>query len=105
MRFMLKVEMPVERANELAEEDKLGETIQTILDDLEPEAAYFTTSNGDRAGYIFVNIDDASEIPAFAEPWFLALEANVDIVPVMTPEDLGKAGPGIERAVKKFASQ
>ena len=105
MRFMLKVEMPVERANELAEEGKLGEAIQTILEDLEPEAAYFTTSNGDRAGYIFINIDDASEIPAFAEPWFLALEANVDIVPVMTPEDLGKAGPAIERAVKKFASQ
>ena len=105
MRFMIKVEMPVERANELAVEGKLGEAIQTILDDLEPEAAYFTTSNGDRAGYIFVNIDDASEIPAFAEPWFLALEANVDIAPVMTPEDLQKAGPGIERAVKKFASQ
>jgi hypothetical protein len=102
---MIKVEMPVERANELAVEGKLGEAIQTILDDLEPEAAYFTTSNGDRAGYIFVNIDDASEIPAFAEPWFLALEANVDIAPVMTPEDLQKAGPGIERAVKKFASQ
>ncbi len=105
MRFMIKVEMPVEKANELAEEGELGETIQTILDDLEPEAAYFTTSNGDRAGYIFVDLKDASEIPAFAEPWFLALEANVDIVPVMTPEDLKKAGPAIDRAVKKFASQ
>ncbi len=103
MRFMIKVEMPVEKANELAEEGRLGEAIQTILDDLEPEAAYFTTANGDRAGYIFVDIEDASEIPAFAEPWFLALEANVDIFPVMTPEDLQKAGPGIERAVKKFA--
>ncbi|MEE9257644.1 MAG: DUF3303 family protein [bacterium] len=103
MRFLLKVEMPVEKANELAVEGKLGEAIQTILDDLEPEAAYFTTSNGNRAGYIFVDIEDASEIPAFAEPWFLALEADVDIVPVMTPEDLQKAGPGIERAVKKFA--
>ncbi len=103
MRFLLKVEMPVEKANELAVEGKLGEAIQTILDDLEPEAAYFTTSNGNRAGYIFVDIEDASEIPAFAEPWFLALEADVDIVPVMTSEDLKKAGPGIERAVKKFA--
>ena len=105
MRFLMKVEMPVEKANELAEEGRLGETIQSILEDLEPEAAYFTTSNGERGGYIIVNLEDASEIPAFAEPWFLALEANVDFVPVMTPEDLEKAGPGIERAVKKFASE
>ena len=103
MLFLLKVEMPVEKANEMAEEGKLGETIQSILDDLEPEAAYFTTSNGDRAGYIFVDIEDASEIPAFAEPWFLAFEANVEFAPVMIPEDLKKAGPAIERAVKKFA--
>ncbi len=102
MRFMIKAEMPVERANELAEEGKLGETLQSIIEDLEPEAAYFSLSNGDRTGYFFVDIEDASEIPAFAEPFFLALEANIEILPVMTPEDLAKAGPAIDRAVKKF---
>ena len=103
MRFMIKAELPVERANEVAVEGKMGETIQSILEDLEPEAAYFSLTNGDRTAYIFVDIKDASEIPAFAEPWFLAFDANLEIVPVMTPEDLGKAGPAIDRAVKKFA--
>lgn len=103
MRFMIKAEMAVERANELAEEGTLSKTIQSIIDDLEPEAAYFSLSNGDRTAYIFVDIEDASEIPAFAEPFFLALEANLEIVPVMTAEDLKKADPAIKRAVKKFA--
>lgn len=102
MRFMIKAEMPVERANDLAEEEKLGETLQSILEDLEPEAAYFSLSSGNRTAYVFVDIEDASEIPAFAEPFFLALEADLEIVPVMTPEDLEKAGPAINRAVKKF---
>ena len=51
---------------------------------------------------LFVNMQDASQIPALAEPWFLAFQASIDIVPVMTPEDLKKAGPAIEQAVKKY---
>jgi hypothetical protein len=38
-----------------------------------------------------------------AEPFFLALNASVKIVPAMTLEDLMKAGPHIENAVKKYA--
>ena len=49
-----------------------------------------------------VNIDDPSEIPAIAEPWFLAFNANVRFHPAMTPDDLMKAGPAIEAAAKRF---
>ena len=37
-----------------------------------------------------------------AEPWFLAFHASIEIVPVMTAEDLKKAGSAIEKAVKKY---
>jgi hypothetical protein len=47
-------------------------------------------------------MDDASQIPAIAEPWFLAVNATVEFKPVMKMEDLLKAGPSIEKAVKKF---
>ncbi len=48
------------------------------------------------------DMTDASQIPALAEPWFLAGNAKVEIVPVMTPQDLANAGPAIEAAVKKY---
>jgi len=57
---------------------------------------------GKRTGIIAVNIDDPSEIPAIAEPFFLALGADVEIHPAMIPEDLMKAGPAIEAAAAKF---
>jgi hypothetical protein len=45
---------------------------------------------------------DASQIPALAEPWFLAFHASLEIVPVMVLDDLKKAGPAIKQAVKKY---
>jgi hypothetical protein len=46
---------------------------------------------------------DSSEIPALAEPWFLAFNAKISFRPVMTPADLAKGSPGIEKAVKQYA--
>jgi hypothetical protein len=102
MRFMLKVNIPVESGNAAAKAGKLGATIQSILADLKPEAVYFTDSDGQRAGYLFLNLDDASQIPAIAEPWMLAFNAHIELHPVMTPDDLAKASGAIENAVKKF---
>ena len=51
MRFLVKVNMPVEAGNRLAKAGNLGTTIQSILADLKPEAAYFTDTNGQRTGF------------------------------------------------------
>ena len=103
MRFLLKVNIPVEAGNTAAKAGKLGATIQSILADLKPEAAYFTDESGQRTGFIVLEMQDASQIPAIAEPWFLAFNARVEIHPVMLPADLAKAGPAIEQAVKNYA--
>jgi len=41
-------------------------------------------------------------MPAIAEPFFLWLDAGIDFLKVMKPEDLSKAGPSIGAAVKKW---
>jgi hypothetical protein len=102
MRVLLKVEFPVETANAAMKNGTMPQTIQSILDEQKPEAAYFLDSNGKRAGLIILDLKDPSQIPEVAEPWFLAFNAVVELHPVMTPADLAKAGPAIERAVKKY---
>ncbi|MGH9447978.1 MAG: hypothetical protein ACRD3O_19985 [Terriglobia bacterium] len=59
-------------------------------------------ADGKRTGILIMNIEDASQIPAIAEPWFLALNASIEATPAMVPEDLRKAGPAIEQAVKAY---
>ena len=102
MRFIIKFNIPVEVGNELARSGKLGDVARSVLEAIQPEAAYFTAENGERGGTLVVNIDDASEIPAIAEPLFLAFNSNVEILPCMSPEDLGRAGDSIEESVRKF---
>jgi hypothetical protein len=102
MRICLKVEIPVEAGNALVKSGKLGEVIQTILKEQKPEAAYFTEMDGRRTGLIFVNITEESQIPAIAEPWFLALKGRVEFHPAMVPEDLAKAGPAMEKIAQKY---
>lgn len=103
MRMMLHVVIPVKTGNAAVREGKLGATIQRILGDLKPEAAYFTETNGSRSGYIFFDMKDGSQLPAIAEPWFLAFNATLTVKPAMTPQDLGGlAGGHMEQAVKAF---
>jgi hypothetical protein len=102
MRFMITCRIPVDKGNELAKTGSLGSTIQSIMEELNPEAAYFSDIEGARGGYIVVNMDDASQIPAIAEPLFLGLDATIQVHPVMTLEDLGKATPAIEQAAQKY---
>ena len=102
MRCMLKVSIPTEIGNERVIDGSFGRTIESILNDIKPEAAYFAEEQGARTGFIFCNVKDESEIPAIAEPWFLAFGARVEFHPAMTLVDLKKASPGFERAIRKY---
>jgi hypothetical protein len=103
MRMLMKVSIPVEAGNAAARSGSLGTTIKGILDELKPEAAYFISNEfGERCGYVVFDMKETSQIPAIAEPWFLAFNARLTITPAMTPQDLANAGSGIEQAVKTY---
>ncbi len=102
MRMLLRVSIPVDRGNEAARAGTLGKTIQSILADLKPEAAYFSEVNGQRTGFIVFDMKNSSELPAIAEPWFLAFNARLTVRPAMNVDDLAAGSAGIERAVKNY---
>jgi hypothetical protein len=103
MRMLLRVSIPVEAGNAAVKAGTLGSTIEKILADLKPEAAYFfADDDGQRSGSIVFDMKDTSEIPAIAEPWFLAFNASVSFRPIMNPQDLAKAGPSIGKAAAQY---
>lgn len=92
MRYLMKVSIPHEPFNEAVKKGTAGKTMQRIMDEAKPEAAYFTEMNGHRTALLLVNMDDAAQVPALAEPWFLQFGADVEFHIVMSPDDLGRAG-------------
>jgi hypothetical protein len=102
MRILMRIGFPVETANAAMKAGTMPQTIKAILDEQKPESAYFYDEGGRRAGVVVVNISDASQIPAIAEPWFLAFNASIHMHAAMVPADLMKASPAIEAAVKKY---
>jgi hypothetical protein len=103
--MLLRVSIPAETGNAAAKAGTLGPTIERILADLKPEAAYFYADDGgQRAGSIVFDMKDTSQIPAVAEPWFLSFDATLSLRPVMNPQDLAKAQPSIAKAARKYGS-
>jgi len=103
MRMLLRVSIPCAAGNAAAKNGTLGSTVERILADLKPEAAYFSADdNGNRSASIVFDLKDPSQIPAVAEPWFLAFNASISLRPVMNVQDLAAASPGITQAVKQY---
>jgi hypothetical protein len=84
--------MPHEPFNTLARNKKAGKILERILQEIKPEAAYFTEQDGTRGAILIVNVADPSKVPSMAEPFFLNFNADCRFRIVMSPEELGKAG-------------
>jgi hypothetical protein len=102
MRMLLKVTLPIVEGNAAVADGSLGTTISSILSDLKPEAVYFAEENGARTAFVFLNVADSSQIPAIAEPWFLAFNAKVELHPAMNLEDLKNSAPSMQSAARKY---
>lgn len=89
MRTLMLLQFPIEPFNTLTRNGTAAAKMKAILDEIKPEAAYFTAMEGHRGGILVVDVKKPSDIPLLAEPWFLTFNATVDFRIAMTPEDLG----------------
>jgi hypothetical protein len=85
----------------MVKDGSIGQKMEQVMGDIKPEAVYFTERDGKRGGTMIVDVADPSKIPAIAEPLFLAFDAAVSFHPVMTPDDLAKAG--LDQLGKSYA--
>ena len=101
MRLLMHTKWPHEKFNAAVRDGTAGAKVQRILDETKPETVYFTNYDGQRGAILIINVDDPSEIPSYAEPWFVTFDADVQVHIVMSPEELGRAG--LEELGKKWS--
>src|SRR5258705_12110912 len=100
MRILMNIRIPHEPFNTAVRKGTAGATLQRIVEEARPEAVYFTEQNGIRGAVMVVAVNDPSEIPAFAEPWFLSFNADCEFRIAMTPAELEQAG--LDKIAKKW---
>jgi len=88
MRLMLKFTIPVAKGNAAAADGTLGKAIEGLMQRVKSEAAYFTLVDGQRGGLVFFELTDPIMLPKINEPLFAALEAAIEIVPVLNADEL-----------------
>jgi hypothetical protein len=92
MKMLLHAIFPNEPFNTLVRNGEAGGILKNIMDDLKPEAVYFTEEDGLRSALMIVDIASPSDVPKVAEPFFLKFAAECRIKIVMSPADLKNAG-------------
>ena len=94
MRMMFKWTIPAATGNQAIQDGSLMAVMEKLLEQLQPEAAYFGPLDGKRAGIIVFDMTDPAQIPQIAEPLLQGLEAEIEFTPVMNLDDLRRALSG-----------
>ena len=92
MKMMLTARIPHQQFNAAVKDGSAGAKLNKILEAIKPEAVYFTEQHGHRTAVLIVEMADTSKIPSLAEPFFLTFNADLELHPIMSPEDLKRAG-------------
>jgi hypothetical protein len=87
---MLRAHLDTQISNEALKDGTLPKIVESMMERLKPEAAYFGPGEGGRTCTFVFDMQDSSMMPPIVEPLFEGLGARVEIQPVMNSEDLRK---------------
>jgi hypothetical protein len=102
MRVMLKFRFPVEAGNEFIRSGKVPKVLAALMEQLKPEAAYFFPEGGERAGLLVFDMQQSSQVAQVVEALSFGLHAHVELVPVMSGEDLQQGLAGMETILATY---
>ena len=101
MRFLIHARIPTEDGNKMIQDPNFLKKLETYVNKVKAEAAYFFEADGNRVAAFIVDMQSADQIPVMTEPLFSGMGAHVEFHPVMSLDDLKK---GIPQAVLEVNS-
>jgi hypothetical protein len=81
--------MPTEYGNTLLQDpNAFQKKMESVLNQIKPEAVYFTPIEGERGIYMVVNLSSSDMIATITEPLWMMFNCKLDFQPVMELKDL-----------------
>ncbi|MGX1883161.1 DUF3303 family protein [Streptomyces sp. NPDC055287] len=95
MRMMMKARMDTQISNQVTKGGAIPQSVRGAIERLRPEAAYFTPEGG-RTMILVFDMQDSSQLPSVADPFFQEMGADVTFQPVMNLEELQRGLAALE---------
>lgn len=96
MRVLVTIEVDTEAGNEANRDDLMRSTIKSFLEQVQPEAAYFSPTHGQRCAYVVFDLPEPSRMPVLFEPLWQVLNAKIHVRPVMNREEMVAAAAEVQ---------
>lgn len=96
MRVLATIEIDTDAGNEANRSGVMQQTMRAFLEQVRPEAAYFTPTHGQRCAYVVFHMSEPSRMPVLFEPLFQTLNAKIEVRPVMNTDDLMAASAEVQ---------
>jgi len=88
MRTFVKISLPAAAGNRGMKDGTVPRLIARFTEAARPEAAYFGVFGGKRTMIAVFDQAQSSDMPRLLEPFFLELEAEIELAPIMNAEEL-----------------
>jgi hypothetical protein len=91
MKFLVRLHMPTEHGNKMLQDpNAFQKKMESVLNQIKPEAVYFAPIESEGGIYMIVNIPSADMIAGIAEPLWMTFNSKLDFTPLMELSDLQK---------------
>jgi hypothetical protein len=97
MRMMVTIRVPAAPGSRALVDGTMAKTIEKVLGKIKPECAYFFLENGKRTMRAVFPMQNNSDTVPFFEPAIMNLDAEVEVIPVMSAEELHAGFAAVER--------
>ena len=88
MRTYVRITPDIEKGNQAISNGTFERILKRTMDVLRPETAFFYAHDGKRTANFIFDLEDQSDIPRIAEPWFNEMNARVELFPCMNGDDV-----------------
>ncbi|MDI2029358.1 hypothetical protein QFW96_12085 [Saccharopolyspora sp. TS4A08] len=86
--MLIRIRPDLRTANSAIADGSMQKALQRAHEQLKPEASYFLPQDGKRTALFICDLQDESQLVGMLDQFFTHLEAQVDVYPVMTFDDL-----------------
>lgn len=91
MRVLFKMKLSGARSTEAIRDGEMRPLMKNFVEQTSPEGIWFVLEHGQRTMLAIFDLKQPGDMPGICEPLFQVFDAEIDVTPALTAEDVAAA--------------